>query len=473
MRKHSKFITILLSALLAVCLVQTVFVQAFATENSATPDEPTDGLRPVSMEVVKAPKTVNFLEGEELDSNFWSNVVLHIVYSDGREFDVNCDGIDSERGILPPIAEIDSYTGDITVGYYREDGTANFTVEYCYGYEYYITATFSVDVMQPVSMEVVKAPESVTVNNGRITDSTFWSNVVLHIVYSNGEEYDVNCDGADSEDGIVPPVAEICGYAGRITVDYYCEDDTVDFTVDYCYASSEDDGWERNTISAEHSVKQVADPHSIARVEVTKLPDKVFTAPLWTGEPDDFSTTEGFFKWNESLDINNSISHNCEGMEVTLYYANGEKCGTFAIADFKKNHIFNYFVNYSLENFDEYGNVLDMQVYDLGDYKFSVSLDSPDTEMIYTAKSASNPNPSIKPVSTEDTPAKPEKPSGNISSATSDVATKDNANNNNSTNGTANNGVVATGNFATPAIITVVMLSAVAVMFVFKRKRMF
>ena len=32
MRKHSKFITILLSALLAVCLMQTVFVQAFATE---------------------------------------------------------------------------------------------------------------------------------------------------------------------------------------------------------------------------------------------------------------------------------------------------------------------------------------------------------------------------------------------------------------------------------------------------------
>lgn len=471
MRKHSKFITILLSALLAVCLVQTVFVQAFATENSATPDEPTGGLRPVSMEVVKAPKTVNFLEGEELDSNFWSNVVLHIVYSDGREFDVNCDGIDSERGILPPIAEIDSYTGDITVGYYREDGTANFTVEYCYGYEYYITAIFSVDVMQPVSMEVVKAPESVTVNNGRITDSTFWSNVVLHIVYSNGEEYDVNCDGADSEDGIVPPIAEICGYAGNITVRYYCIGDTVDFTVDYCYASSEDDRWERNTISAEYSVKEVADPHSITRVEVTKLPDKVFTAPLWTGEPD--YSESSWYEWVGSLDINNSISHNCEGMEVTLYYANGEKCGTFAIADFKKNHIFNNYVNYSLGDTDEYGNSLDIQVSDLGDYKFSVCSGSSDTEMIYTAKSVDNPNPSLNPVSTEDTPAKPAKPSDNISSATSDVATNDNANNNNSTNGTANNGVVATGNFATPAIITVVMLSAVAVMFVFKRKRMF
>lgn len=377
MRKHSKFITILLSALLAVCLVQTVFVQAFATEmgdddfgwgSVSTPDEPTDGL-------------------------------------------------------------------------------------------------------YPVSMEVVKAPESVTVNKGRITDSTFWSNVVLHIVYSNGEEYDVNCDGIDSEGGIVPPIAEINGYAGKLTWMYndgYEDNNAIGFIINYDYVNL---FGENVFISTEFSVKQVADPHSIARVEVTKLPDKVFTAPLWTGEPD-YLPGE-YYKWLDSLDINNSISHNCEGMEVTLYYANGEKCGTFAIADFKKNHIFNYLVNYSLENFDEYGNILDMQVYDLGDYKFSVSLGSSDTEMIYTAKSVDNPNPSIKPVSTEDTPAKPEKPSGNISSATSDVATNDNANNNNSTNGTANNGVVATGNFATPAIITVVMLSAVAVMFVFKRKRMF
>lgn len=377
MRKHSKFITILLSALLAVCLVQTVFVQAFATEMG--------------------------------DDDFgW---------------------------------------GSISTDDEPEEG------------------------LYPVSMEVVKAPESVTVNKGRITDSTFWSNVVLHIVYSNGEEYDVNCGGIDSEGGIVPPIAEINGYAGKLTWMYndgYEDNNAIGFIINYDYVNL---FGENVFISTEFSVKQVADPHSIARVEVTKLPDKVFTAPLWTGEPD-YLPGE-YYKWLDSIDINNSISHNCEGMEVTLYYANGEKCGTFAIADFKKNHIFNYLVNYILENFDEYGNALDMQVYDLGDYKFSVSLGSSDTEMIYTAKSASNPNPSLNPVSTEDTPAKPEKPSGNISSATSDVATNDNANNNNSTNGTANNGVVATGDFATPAIITVVMLSAVAVMFVFKRKRVF
>lgn len=366
MRKHSKFITILLSALLAVCLMQTVFVQAFATENSATPDEPTEDL-------------------------------------------------------------------------------------------------------YPVSMEVVKAPESVTVNKGQITDSTFWSNVVLHIVYSNGEEYDVNCDGIDdSLGGIVPPIAEINGYAGRITVHYYFKDDTVNFTVDYLYASYEDD----NTISAEYSVKQVSDPRSITRIEVTKLPDMVFTKPLFTGSRDDISTGEEWNEWMKSLDVNNSISNHIDGMEITYYYANGEKRSTVVnSSNLKIIATMPWYALYGVENVDEYGNYLAFTVTDEGDYKFSISLNSDERdETVYTAKSVDNPNPSIKPVSTEDTP---EKPSGNISSATSDVATNDNANNNNSTNGTANNGVVATGDFATPAIITVVMLSAVAVMFVFKRKRMF
>lgn len=377
MRKHSKFITILLSALLAVCLVQTVFVQAFATEmgdddfgwgSVSTPDEPTEDL-------------------------------------------------------------------------------------------------------YPVSMEIVKAPESVTVFHGEISDSSFWSNVVLHIVYSNGEEYDVNCDGIDSEGGIVPPIAETCGYAGRITVDYYCRDNTVNFTVDYCYASYED-GWYDNTISADYSVKQVADPHSITRLEVTKLPDMVFTKPLYTGSRADISTEEEWNEWEKSLDVNNSISNHIDGMEITYYYANGEKRSTVVnSSNLKIIATMPWYALYGVENVDEYGNYLAFTVTDEGDYKFSISLNSDERdETVYTAKSVDNPNPSIKPVSTEDTP---EKPSGNISSATSDVATNDNANNNNSTNGTANNGVVATGDFATPAIITVVMLSAVAVMFVFKRKRVF
>lgn len=386
MRKHSKFITILLSALLAVCLVQTVFVQAFATEMG--------------------------------DDDFgWGN----------------------------------ASTSD------------------------------EAETVYPVSMEVVKAPESVTVNENfsnknRITDSTFWSNVVLHIVYSNGEEYDVNCDGIDSEDGIVPPIAEINGYKGKIYYGTNSEnEDTISFYIAYDYA--EDDGV-TCAVSADFSAEKKVDPHTIVRYELTKLPDMVFTKPLFTGSRDDISAGEEWNEWMNSLDVNNSISNHIDGMEITYYYANGEKRSVVVnSSNLKSFALMPWFAMYRVENYgecvDEYGNYLVFQVDDLGDYKFSVSLGSSDTEMIYTAKSVDNPNPSIKPVSTEDTPAKPEKPSGNISSATSDVATNDNAGNNNTTNGTANNGVVATGNFATPAIIATVMILAAAVMFVLKRKHTF
>lgn len=382
MRKHSKFITILLSALLAVCLVQTVFVQAFATEMG--------------------------------DDDFgWGN----------------------------------ASTSD------------------------------EAETVYPVSMEVVKAPESVTVNENlsnknRITDSTFWSNVVLHIVYSNGEEYDVNCDGIDSEGGIVPPIAEIDGYKGKI--DYYISsenEDTFSFYITYEYAYDEEEEV-HTVVTAEFSAEKKVDPHTIVRYELTKLPNKVFTEPLYTCSLNDILAN------NEELalklDAKKSISHNIDGMEVTFYYANGEKGGTVTFDSSMMYASAPWFAMYGVENVDEYGNKsVSISVRDEGNYKFTVALGIDDEGITYTAKSVDNPNPSIKPVSTEDTPAKPAKPSGNISSATSDVATNDNANNNNTTNGTANNGVVATGNFATPAIITVVMLSAVAVMFVFKRKRMF
>ncbi len=381
MRKHSKFITILLSALLAVCLVQTVFVQAFATEMG--------------------------------DDDFgWGN----------------------------------ASTSD------------------------------EAETVYPVSMEVVKAPESVTVNENfsnknRITDSTFWSNVVLHIVYSNGEEYDVNCDGIDSEDGIVPPIAEIDGYKGKI--DYYISsenEDTFSFYITYEYAYDEEEEV-YTVVTAEFSAEKKVDPHTIVRYELTKLPNKVFTEPLYTCSFNDIMAND--MELALKLDAKKSISNNIDGMEVTFYYANGEKGGTVTFDSSMMYAYMPWFAMYSAKNVDEYGNSVRICVTDEGNYKFTVTFGIDDEGITYTAKSVDNPNPSIKPVSTEDTPAKPEKPSGNISSATSDVATNDNANNNNSTNGTANNGVVATGDFATPAIITVVMLSAVAVMFVFKRKRMF
>lgn len=383
MRKHSKFITILLSVLLAVCLVQTVFVQAFASEmddddfgwgSVSTADEPEESLYPVSMKVVKAPKTVTVHKG--------------------------------------------------------------------------------------ISNE--------------ITDEDFWKNVVLHIVYSNGEEYDVNCDGIDSEGGIVPPIAEIDGYKGKIYYGTNSEnEDTISFYIAYDYA--EDDGV-TCAVSADFSAEKKVDPHTIVRYEVTKLPDRVFTEPLYTCSFNDIMANDRELALK--LDAKKSISNNIDGMEVTFYYANGEKGGTVTFDSSMMYACVPWYAMYSAKNVDEYGNSVTIAVTDEGNYKFTVYFSAGDAigginGITYTAKSASNPNPSVKPVSTEDTPAKPEKPSGNISSATSDVATKDNAGNNNTTNGTANNGVVATGDFATPAIIATVMILAAAVMFVLKRKHTF
>lgn len=336
-----------------------------------------------------------------------------------------------------------------------------------YGYGNVASGDEAEESIYPVSMEVVKAPESVTVLNRDISDSTFWSNVVLHIVYSNGEEFDVNCDGIDSEDGIVPPIAEIDGFKGCIRAYMgYIEkdDDTVNFTVYYYYAK-------HDSISTEFSVKQVADPHTIVSAEVTKLPDKVFTAPLFTGSLEDnrnsFKSYEEFNKWMGSLDINNSIANHIDGMEVTCYYANGETI-TVAVNSSMMFGYGPYLATYNVHNVDEYGNGLSLTVTDEGDYKFSVSFDNKfvsldNHETIYTAKSASNPNPSINGEGTNDTPANP---SDNKSSATSDVATNDNANN----NGTTNNGVVATGTVSIAVITLTVLVALTVAMYVWRKR---
>ena len=177
------------------------------------------------------------------------------------------------------------------------------------------------------------------------------------------------------------------------------------------------------------------------------------------------------------LDAKKSISNNIDGMEVTFYYANGEKGGTVTFDSSMMYACVPWYAMYSAKNVDEYGNSVIIGVTDEGNYKFTVYFNAGDAigginGITYTAKSASNPNPSLKPVSTEDTPAKPAKPSDNNGSSTSDTATNDSTNNNNG-NGTQNNGVVATGDFATPAIIATVMILAAAVMFVLKRKHTF
>ena len=300
--------------------------------------------------------------------------------------------------------------------------------------------------VEPVSVEVVKAPESVVMFGSQMQDSEFfWNNVEVKIRYNNGSEEYYNCSEM-YEKGVVvvkeEPSIEL--RSDILSVDNQSKKCKIEFWIE-----------NKESVRTVFTVNIISNPYRVLNCEMNKLPEKTFTSPLWTGNLE-----------NESkLNIENSIANN--RAELTIEYENGERKILVLGKDVKPIKTTNKSSEYSVK-LDSH-NCLKMSVCDLGDYVASVfltvefRLDESDawseglgSYFKFTAKSSSNTNPS--------------KPSGNISSATSDVATKDNASN---TNGTANNGVVATGNFATPAIITVVMLSAVAVMFVFKRKRMF
>lgn len=301
--------------------------------------------------------------------------------------------------------------------------------------------------IEPVSVEVIKAPESVIMTGGRVYDAqNFWTGVDVLVKYSDGVEEICNCKDVTPM-GFVPLKHKLNG-AIRVEV-YESQDDNAIIYVDF------DDC----DLSTKYEIKRVkfTHPYGVLKCELTKLPNKIFAFPLWSGTLDN----------EDELKVENSISNNMNGAELTVRYASGKnKILTFG-KEIKPINSTKRSTEYSVK-FDDY-NTLTVIISDLGNYEASVYLtvESNIDELEgnigeffrFKAKSVDNSNPA--------------KPSGNISSATSDVATNDNANNNNSTNGTANNGVVATGNFATPAIITVVMLSAVAVMFVFKRKRMF
>lgn len=304
--------------------------------------------------------------------------------------------------------------------------------------------------VEPVSVEVVKAPESVVMFGSQMQDSEFfWNNVEVKIRYNNGSEEYYNCSEMYEKGVVVKEEPSIELRSDILSVDNQSKKCKIEFWIE-----------NKESVRTVFTVNIISNPYRVLNCEMNKLPEKTFSAPLWTGNLENKS----------KLNIENSIANNMNGAELTIEYENGERKILVLGKDVKPIKTTNKSSEYSVK-LDSH-NCLKMSVCDLGDYVASVfltvefRLDESDawseglgSYFKFTAKSSSNTNPS--------------KPSDNISSATSDVATKDNVGNNNTTNGTANNGVVATGNFATPAIITVVMLSAVAVMFVFKRKRMF
>lgn len=201
------------------------------------------------------------------------------------------------------------------------------------------------------------------------------------------------------------------------------------------------------------------DPKAIVKVELTKLPDKVFTAPYFTGERPDFED-EGYDDFFKDLDDNNSIAKNMKGAELTFYLKNGEKqVYVFDELGYYKCGLGTY--NYYL-----------LSVTDLGDYKARLYLNQFDYGIQYEQEFTVNHTGSEP----SDNPATPGsngeiKPSENgntaAGTATADTATNDTAAK------VTGNGTVATGSAAAPIAIISALVLACGVLFVTGRKRIF
>lgn len=204
------------------------------------------------------------------------------------------------------------------------------------------------------------------------------------------------------------------------------------------------------------------DPRAIVKIELTKLPDKVFSAPYFTGERPDNSDFEAFKSFFDNLDDNNSIAYNMDGAELTIYRANGEKEVFYKFSEHKPAM--------SLCGQSVYPDCGILSVTDLGNYKAHISYQ----DFHYLAEEPFEMDFTVNNTSTNDNPATPgevitpSNPSSTVptgsqggTSSTSDTPA----------NGNTNNGAVATGNAAVSAILLSVLLLAAGVMAVIGRKK--
>lgn len=351
MKKHLKIFSVVLSFVLAVCSIQTVFIQAFAADEDTTTvaygestDDELDLSYPINVEIANAedsiPEAVVIHSFGDYDMSFWNDVVFRITYKDGY------------------------------VEYFQSD--FNF-----YGY--------AVDVPKHYAEQ------------GSVSVSTQ--------AFGNAIEI------------------EFCNYFTSLEV---------------------------NTVNA---------PDRIIKYELTKLPDKVFDAPYFTGEIPSYDDLQ-------ECDAKNSVAANMKGAELTLTRANGEK-EILTIEDDASVFLY-YFAAYSVLIDNQYVTI---NVYDYGDYNACITVEDYSftienlPSIFFTVKSVDDSNPElpktdhtmfVESVGTPDEGAK---------STTDEVATPD------STKSTNDNAVVATGDCTVAAGVAVVMIFAAAAMIILKRRK--
>lgn len=351
MKKRTKILSILLALMLTATLVPTALVQAFASdyelEDSATADEPEEGITITSFEITK-----------------------------------------------------------LNVASYYKDF--------------------------PVSWEITEGIEVLIT----FSDGTSYEGAYFDEAFNEALEEKGLYDDSDSAIHITTDLDSLPIGKNAITFEFRGFTDTKEITV------------EEN------------DPRAIVKIELTKLPDKAFTAPYFTGERPDNSDFEAFKSFFDNLDDNNSIAYNMNGAELTAYLASGEQKVIYRFSE--------HTPAMSLCGQSVYPDCGILSVTDLGNYKARISYKdfhyAPEDGFVteFTVNNASEAPATPGEVITPSNPSSTV-PTGSQggTSATSDTPANSNT----------SNGAVATGNVAVSAILLSVLLLAAGVMAVIGRKK--
>lgn len=198
----------------------------------------------------------------------------------------------------------------------------------------------------------------------------------------------------------------------------------------------------------------------VVKLEVTKLPDKVFEAPFIQN----VDTEEN---------LNNSVASNMHGAEVTIYRQNGEK----EVKSFDSPVIYSGITDIGsygvyLDDSDvDQGIYTDIVAEDLGNYQARISIwEMTDLTVDFTDKHGTAGDSATPDQSYPARPDETVNPDSTTPAGTQDGSTSDTAVNNGKSN-SSGNGTVATGSQAVSAILLAVLLSACGMMYFIGRKK--
>lgn len=459
--------------MLTATLVPTALVQAFAInyewDDNASPDETMED--PIkSIEITKAPDKLVYymyeieeaLEGEffhtDAYSNLFNGLEMRIVLSDGTSYDYSYDN----DGYWPdcPFDETiqDEYVWDLHEVYIN---VANDISDIKVGkntiiYNYYGAETTQEITVLPTpeltSIEITKATDNTTIEKyygGYVFARDLMEGLEMLLTFDDGTTYNYSYD----EDFEVPACFYEKGIDGELKIQGTDEDGTLNDLplgeTEITYQLSGCTATQKITVLENEYVL-----NPVTKLELTKLPDKVFDAP---------------YKLQDNSDENNknSIAYNMKGAELTVYRQNGEK----EVMTFDHKVYDGYYQGTSESvyvNWDE--NFTNIGVSDLGNYKAKIAMSQmTDLTLEFSVKNTgTNDNPATP--GEVITPSNPSSTvptsSGNGTSSTSDTPANSNTSANNTSNGT-----VATGNAAVSAILLSVLLLAAGVMALIGRKK--